>query len=369
MPEVGVRQHVENKGRMRLNQPARFSIAPMMELTDRHFRYLARLMTRESILYTEMLTSRAVIHGDRPHLLDYNAVEQPLVLQLGGSDPSEMAEAARIGEAWGYREINVNVGCPSDRVQAGRFGACLMAEPDLVADMVKAMQRAVSIPVTVKCRLGVDRDDSYEVVADFVARVADAGCEHFIVHARKAWLDGLSPKENRSVPPLRYEYVYRLKRERPDLFITINGGVTNWEAVTEHWQQVDGVMSGRTAYHHPAFLMSADAMIARVDDARRGHDSVTSPQPPTTAALADVARRYAVYIQARMEQGVRPSIMTRHLVALFQEVPGARLWRRHISENVSSTDDAVKLVDDALVPILDGAQRGGGLSRRARLVR
>lgn len=324
----------------------RFAVAPMMELSDRHFRYLARLLSRHSLLYTEMLTSKAVINGDRDYLLGTDDVDHPVVLQLGGSDPIEMAEAAAIGEAYGYDEININVGCPSDRVQSGRFGACLMAEPDTVSNCVRAMKDAVSVPVSVKCRLGIDRDDSYEALEQFVRRVKDAGCEQFIVHARKAWLDGLSPKENRTIPPLRYPYVYRLKETLPDLHITINGGVDTWEDVQTHLHYVDGVMSGRKAYYTPGFLGRADQVVFS-DLAHAKREAVDAQ------ALAKVAREYAQYTQAWVDQGMKASALTRHIVALYHEVPGARLWRRHISENAPRTDDVVQMVEDALQHVLN----------------
>jgi len=313
----------------------------MMELTDRHYRFLARLLSVHTLLYTEMLTCKAVIHGDRNYLLGKNPVEGPVVLQLGGSDVAEMAEAARIGEDWGYDEINMNVGCPSDRVKAGRFGACLMAEPKLVRDVVAGMQQAVDIPVTVKCRLGIDRDDSYEALASFIATVVDSGCKHFIVHARKAWLDGLSPKENRTIPPLRYEYVYRLKQANPDLHITINGGIETLDDAKEHLKQVDGVMMGRAAYYSPAILANADT--ALFSDLDHGHTHQASLE-----TLSQVAREYAIYMQTWLDQGVRLSAMSRHIVSLFQEVPGARLWRRHISEQAGKATDALTLINEAL---------------------
>lgn len=322
----------------------------MMELTDRHYRYLARLLTRHTLLYTEMLTCKAVIHGDREYLLGKAAEEGPVVLQLGGSEVAEMAEAAAIGEQWGYDEINMNVGCPSDRVKAGRFGACLMAEPELVRDVVAGMQAAVSIPVTVKCRLGIDRDDSYEAVESFIRKVSEAGCTHFIVHARKAWLDGLSPKENRTIPPLRYEYVYRLKAAFPHLHISINGGIQTLEEAGMHLQHVDGVMIGRAAYYQPAILADADATLFA--DLPGGHTHAADMQ-----TLITVARDYACYLQGWVDQGVRLSAMSRHLVALFQEVPGARLWRRHLSEQAGKTTNAVALVDDALELMLNQARR------------
>ncbi len=327
------------------NDHRRFAVAPMMELSDRHFRYLARLLSKHSLLYTEMLTSKAVLHGDREYLLGTDKADQPVVLQLGGSDPAEMAEAAAIGESWGYDEININVGCPSDRVQSGRFGACLMAEPETVAACVSAMQQAVSVPVSVKCRLGIDRDDSYEALEHFVRCVQGAGCEYFIVHARKAWLDGLSPKENRTIPPLRYPFVYRLKETLPDLHITINGGVESWQDVQTHLQHVDGVMSGRKAYYTPGFLGGADqSVFSDLDNAK--------PMIADAQGFADVARSYAQYAQTWVDQGIKASALTRHIVSLYQDIPGARRWRRHISENASRTTDVVQMVEDALEHVL-----------------
>ena len=319
----------------------RLVVAPMMELTDRHYRYLVRLLTRHTLLYTEMLTCKAVIHGDREYLLGKDSQEGPVVLQLGGSEVATMAEAACIGEEWGYDEINMNVGCPSDRVKAGRFGACLMAEPELVRDVVSGMQDKVDIPVTVKCRLGIDRDDSYEALESFAKVVLQSGCKHLIIHARKAWLDGLSPKENRTIPPLRYEYVYRLKQSYPDVHISINGGIDNLVDAKEHLTRVDGVMIGRAAYYSPAILAGADQEI--FSDLPDGYSHTADLQTLTT-----VARSYAAYMQTWMDQGVRLSAMSRHLVSLFQEVPGARLWRRHISEQAGKSTDALTLIDGAL---------------------
>lgn len=326
---------------MDLDTHRRLVIAPMMELTDRHYRFLARLLSKHTLLYTEMLTSAAVIHGDREYLLGKHVDEGPVVLQLGGSDPEQMAAAAQVGEQWGYQEININVGCPSDRVKAGRFGACLMAEPTLVRDTVSAMQEAVTVPVSVKCRLGIDRDDSYEAVEQFVRTVAESGCVHFVVHARKAWLDGLSPKENRTIPPLRYDFVYRLKHDFPHLHISINGGIESLDAALEHLQQVDGVMIGRAAYYHPAILAEADKRVFPTVAHGYTHSADFD-------VLCDVARSYAHYMQGWMDKGVRLSAMSRHLVALFQQVPGARLWRRHISEHASKAPNAITLIDEAL---------------------
>lgn len=327
----------------------RLSVAPMMELTDRHFRYLMRRITQRSVLYTEMLTTGAILNGDKEYLLGKDPGDSPVILQLGGSDPSELAEAASIGEAWQYDGVNLNVGCPSDRVKSGRFGACLMAEPDLVGDCVKAMQSAVKIPATVKCRLGIDRDDSYEAVRGFVQRVSDQGCTHFIVHARKAWLDGLSPKENRTLPPLRYEYVYRLKQEFPDLHIDINGGIKTMSEVEGHLQHVDGVMIGREAYYNPGSFLNADAQI--YGDTARAVEKASS-----THVLAEIARDYASYMQNHYEAGVRINAMSRHIIALYQGVPGARQWRRHLSENASGASDAHELVESALAYVLDAHQ-------------
>ena len=334
----------------------RLQIAPMMELTDRHYRWLVRRQTRHTLLWTEMLTSAAVVHGDRERLLGH-ADDGPVVLQLGGSDPVQMAEAAAIGEAMGYGEININCGCPSDRVQAGRFGACLMAEADLVGSLVASMQRSVRVPVTVKCRLGIDRDDSYEALERFVETVAGQGCRYFVVHARKAWLDGLSPRENRTVPPLRYEFVYRLKARFPDLHITLNGGLPGPAAVQDHLTRVDGIMLGRAGYYTPASLAEADAAV--FPDVPDGIADSSS-----TDDLAEVARAYAQYMNDWMQTGVRASTLSRHVIALFQEVPGARLWRRRLSEGASTTTDACDLIEYALEPVLQGqrvtAQRIAG---------
>lgn len=311
-----------------------FSVAPMMELTDRHFRFLIRLISTQTRLYTEMLTANAVIHGDRQRLLGYDAVEHPVALQLGGNDPTLLAEAAAIGEQFGYDEINLNVGCPSDRVQSGRFGAALMAEPELVGRCVQSMQKAVSVPVTVKCRIGIDRDESIETLVAFVNAVAEAGCQHFAVHARKAWLDGLSPKENRTIPPLRYDTVYHLKKSRPDLTVIINGGIDSWSAIDTHLQHTDGVMIGREAYYNPIFM-------ARVD-------SYLNDTPMVQPDVFAIAREYAVYMQTQLEQGINLSGMSRHLIALIQQVPGARAWRRHLSSGHKHTTSAVALVEEAL---------------------
>jgi tRNA-dihydrouridine synthase A len=323
----------------------RFSIAPMMDWTDRHCRAFHRMMTRRARLYTEMLTTGAVIHGDRRRLLGFDASEHPVALQLGGSDPRDLAIAAKIGEAFGYDEINLNVGCPSDRVKDGRFGACLMAEPALVAAGVDAMKRAVGIPVTVKCRIGIDDQDP-ELALDMLARgVVAAGADALIVHARKAWLNGLSPKQNRDVPPLDYDRVYRLKAAWPDVPIIINGGIASLGEAKRHLLNVDGVMLGRAAYQEPWRLLAADPDLF----------GVAAPY----ATMKDVFAAMMPYIEDQLAQGMRLHAMTRHFVGAFHGVPGARAFRRHLAENgvrpgagVNVLRDAIALVEDrAAVPI------------------
>ena len=296
----------------------RFCIAPMMDWTDRHERYLLRLISRRVRLYTEMVTTGALIHGDRERFLGHADAEHPLGLQLGGSDPADMARCAVIGQAAGFDEININVGCPSDRVQAGRFGACLMLEPDLVASCFSAMQAQVSIPVTVKCRLGVDEKDQFDDLIEFVETVAGAGCSVFFVHARKAWLSGLSPRENREIPPLQYERVYALKERYPELTVVINGGITEMDQVIGHLEKVDGVMVGREAYQNPWSL-------ARVDETL--FDGL-----PDGKSRSDVLDRYKQYMESQLKNGVPLKRMARHLLGLFQGQPGARVWRRVLSD-------------------------------------
>lgn len=296
----------------------RLSVAPMLDWTDRHCRYFLRLITRHTLLYTEMVTTGALLHGDAARFLRFDPAEHPLALQLGGSDPTDMARCARIGAEWGYDEINMNVGCPSDRVQNGRFGACLMAEPQRVADCVTAMKNAVSIPVTVKTRIGIDERDSYGELVDFVGAVKQAGCDALIVHARKAWLSGLSPKENRDVPPLRYDIVRQLKADFPDLTIAINGGIKTLDETLDCLTTLDGVMIGREAYHNPWLLAQADARI--FGDA------------PGTITRHDVLERFLPYAERELAAGVPLTAMSRHLLGLFQGQPGARAWRRRISE-------------------------------------
>jgi tRNA-dihydrouridine synthase A len=296
----------------------RFCVAPMMDLTDRHCRYFHRLLSRRARLYTEMLTTGTLLHADVARHLDFDVAEHPVALQLGGSEPDELAHAARLGERWGYDEINLNCGCPSERVQRGAFGACLMAEPGLVADCIKAMQDAVQIRVTVKHRIGIDRRDDYPFVRDFVGTLHDAGCHVFIVHARSAWLKGLSPKENREIPPLDYSCVRRLKRDFSRATFVLNGGITLLSRATEQLIPVDGVMLGRAAYHDPYIL-------AAVDAALYGDDA---PPPSRVAVVAAMSE----YLQRQMRGGTHPRHIVRHMLGLFQGLRGARQWRRILSD-------------------------------------
>ena len=293
----------------------------MMDWTDRHCRYLHRLLTRKTLLYTEMVTTGALVHGDVPRHLRFSGEEHPLALQLGGSEPRDLAHCARLGEQWGYDEINLNCGCPSERVQRGAFGACLMAEPALVADCVKAMVDVVSVPVTVKHRIGIDKNEDYAFVRDFVGRIAEAGCQVFIVHARNAWLKGLSPKENREVPPLRYETVHRLKAEFPHLTIVVNGGLTTSDMVQEQLRHVDGAMLGREAYHNPWWLASWDA-------------SFWGDTQPATPTREDVERQMCDYmVREAAQHGTPWSNIARHMLGLRHGLPGARLWRQVWSDH------------------------------------
>ena len=291
----------------------------MMDWTDRHCRYFHRLLTRKAVLYTEMVTSGAVVFGDRQHLIGFDQSEHPVVLQLGGSNPTELAQACRIARDFGYDQINLNVGCPSDRVKSGNFGAALMADPELVGQCILAMNKAVDIPVTVKCRIGIDDQDEDRDLDRFVEIVADAGCTTFIVHARKAWLKGLSPKENRDIPPLNYQRVYRLKEKRPDLEIHINGGINSLAEAKQHLQFVDGVMMGRAAYHQPFLLAGVDADIFG--------------QIPVDTDRAQFIQTLKPYIDRQLASGVRLPQISRHVLGLFHARPGARLWRRYLAEN------------------------------------
>jgi tRNA-dihydrouridine synthase A len=300
------------------NAARRLCVAPMMDWTDRHCRYFHRVLAPSALLYTEMVTTGAVLHGDRDRLLGFNEREHPLALQLGGSDPADLAECARIGQQRGYDEINLNVGCPSDRVQRGSFGACLMLEPGLVKDCVSAMRDAVDIPVTVKTRIGVDNCDSYSWFSDFVNQVAASGCETFIIHARNAWLSGLSPKENREIPELRHDWVYRLKSESPTLTIVLNGGVMSVADARQHLQKLDGIMLGRAAYQNPWVLAECQRELF-------GDAGVADRE----AAVASMTG----YLRAQSARGVPVKNISRHMLGLFQGLPGARLWRRFISEH------------------------------------
>jgi len=297
----------------------KISVAPMIDWTDRHCRYFHRQLTRHARLYTEMITTGALLHGDVARHLDFDAQEHPVALQLGGSEPADLARCARLGEQWGYDEINLNCGCPSERVQKGAFGACLMAEPALVAQCVRAMRDAVSVPVTVKHRIGIDRIERYEFVRDFVGTVAEAGCTTFIVHARNAWLQGLSPKQNREVPPLRYEIVHRLRREFPGLIFVINGGLVNDGQVAAELTEVDGVMIGREAYHNPWWLASWDAQYFGAPDAGLTREAVEE--------------RMVDYMVAQMKGGVSWYAVARHMLGLRHGLPGARRWRQVWSDH------------------------------------
>ncbi len=312
----------------------RFSVAPMMDWTDRHCRAFLRLITRRALLYTEMIPTGAITHGDRERYLGFDPCEHPVALQVGGADPAALAVSARAAADFGYDEINLNVGCPSDRVQQARFGACLMAEPELVAQAVAAMAAAAGLPVTVKTRIGIDERDSYAELGGFVARVAEAGCRSFTIHARKAWLKGLSPKQNREVPPLRYEVVYRLKRDFPDLEIVLNGGIDGLGAAAAHLRQVDGVMLGRAAYQNPYLLSDVDRRFFGDPGAPRSREEV----------IAD----FLPYVEAQLTRGVPLKSMTRHILGLFNGQPGAKLWRRHLSEAAHRPGAGPEVIEAAL---------------------
>lgn len=295
----------------------RVCVAPMLDWSDKHCRYFHRLLSAHAVLYTEMVTTGALINGDRQRHLGFNQQEHPVALQLGGSSVQDLTDCSKMAEDYGYDEVNLNVGCPSDRVQNGRFGACLMAEPQLVADCISAMQVAVKIPVTVKSRIGIDNQDSYEELAHFISTVAAGGCDTFIIHARKAWLSGLSPKQNREVPPLRYDVVQKIKQDFPQLEIIINGGITTLQQTEELLHSVDGVMIGREAYHNPYLLMDVDKMIYQ--------------QESSLKTRHEVALALIPYIQDQLAEGVRLHSITRHILGLFHGVSGARAWRRHLS--------------------------------------
>ncbi len=317
----------------------RFCIAPMMEWTDRHCRFFHRLLTRHALIYTEMVTTGAVLHGDRARLLAFDPAENPVALQLGGCDPAALALSARIGEDFGYDEINLNVGCPSDRVQEGRFGACLMAEPSVVADCVTAMRAAVRIPVTVKCRIGIDDQDPEDSLFAFTDAVKAAGVDALIVHARKAWLKGLSPRENRDVPPLDYALVRRLKAAHTDLAIVLNGGISTLEQAKAELGAMDGVMMGRAAYQEPWRLLDVDPQIFGV--------------AAQFASPKEVALALVPYIEREVSKGVRIHAITRHVLGLFRAVPGARAFRRHLATEAVKPDASAAVMADALALMLD----------------
>jgi tRNA-dihydrouridine synthase A len=317
----------------------RFCVAPMMEWTDRHCRMFHRTLSRRAMLYTEMVTAAAVLHGDRFRLIGFDPAEAPVAVQLGGSDPAALARAAAFAQSFGYDEVNLNCGCPSDRVQSGRFGACLMAEPDLVARCFGAMQDAVSIPVTVKCRIAIDDQDAVLALDRFVAEVAAAGCRTFIVHARKAWLQGLSPKQNRDVPPLDHGRVYRLKADRPDLEIVINGAIASLDAAQGHLEHVDGVMLGRAAYHDPWLLADVD---------RRLFGAANPVESRKQAVEA-----YLPYVEGELARGVPLAAMTRHVLGLFNGLPGARAFRRHVSENAHRPGAGTEVLTRAVAQVTE----------------
>lgn len=318
----------------------------MMDWTDRHYRYFMRQLTRRTLLYTEMITTGAILHGDKARHLDFSELEHPLALQLGGDDPKALAECAIIAETWGYDEVNLNVGCPSDRVQNGNFGACLMAQPELVRDCVQAMRESTTLPITVKHRIGIDTLDSYEDMAHFVEVVAAARPAKFTVHARIAWLKGLSPKENRTVPPLRYNDIYRLKQNFPELMIELNGGVVTLADVQQHLTQVDAVMLGRAAYQNPYLFAGVDGqMYGDTCEVRSRHEVVLAMLP---------------YIDAMLEKGVYLSSVSRHMLHLFAGQPGAKAWKRHISENAHKAGADTGVLLDALAKVPEHVQYARG---------
>ncbi|TCT35468.1 tRNA-U16,U17-dihydrouridine synthase [Vibrio crassostreae] len=315
----------------------RLSVAPMLDWTDRHCRYFHRLLSQQTLLYTEMVTTGAILHG-KGDFLEYNEQEHPLALQLGGSNPVDLAACAKLAGERGYDEVNLNVGCPSDRVQNGRFGACLMAEPELVADCISAMKEVTDIPITVKTRIGIDDQDSYEFLTKFVSTVSEkGGCEQFTIHARKAWLSGLSPKENREIPPLDYDRAYQIKKDFSDLVIAVNGGITTLEQTKEHLQHLDGVMIGREAYHSPFILAEVDQQIFGLDTPIKKRSQVVEEMYP--------------YIERELSNGASLGHISRHMLGLFQSMPGARQWRRYISENAHKKGAGIEVMQTALAKI------------------
>lgn len=321
---------------MNIDFNRRLSIAPMLDCTDRHERYFLRLLSKHILLYSEMVTTNALLHTDPDQFLRHQEFEYPAVLQLGGSNPADLAKCSKMVEESGFQEVNLNCGCPSDRVQNGNFGACLMKDKNLVADCFKAMQDAVSIPVSIKCRIGVDEFDSWDFFRDFVGTIADAGCRVFIIHARKAWLKGLSPKENREVPPLHYDFVHRLKAEMPQLNISINGGIKTLDQVQEQLQDLDGVMVGREAYENPWFLRDADERI---------FNDASAAKPECRKALLEA---YLPYVEMEAARGTPTTILVRHLYGLFNGKPGARKFRQHLGENAPKTKSPAEMIRRAM---------------------
>ena len=319
-----------------------FSIAPMIDWTDRHDRYFLRLISKHALLYTEMITTGAIIHGDRERHLGFNTEEHPVAVQLGGSNPTDLALCSTICEDYGYDEINLNVGCPSDRVQSGAFGACLMAQPELVAECIVKMKAACQLPVTIKCRIGIDDQDEYEDLQRFVTATQQAGCKTYIVHARKAWLQGLSPKENRDIPPLNYDRVYQLKRELPELEIIINGGIKTLDECKSHLNHVDGVMMGREAYQNPFILADVDHLFFGTNKS----GSKTSPSIQITRN--EIVDQMICYIDELLANGGQLKWVSRHILGIFQGIPGARAWRRHLSEHAYKKGATSEVIRDAL---------------------
>lgn len=322
----------------------RFCTAPLMDWSTRHCRFFWRLLSSQSRVYTEMVTTGALKHGDRQRFLDFHPSENPIALQVGGSDSKELAFAASLAEQWGYDEINLNCGCPSDRVQNGLIGACLMLHPQKVADGIKAMQDATNIEVTIKHRIGVDDMDDYSAMLQFIETIAATGCRTFIIHARKAWLQGLSPKQNREIPPLCYDYVYRLKKEIPELNIVLNGGITSFSECEEHLKYVDGVMLGREAYNNPYFLAQVDKVLFA--------DEYNTEQNYQTISRQDVCLKYIDYCKLELDKGTRLQHMTKPILGLFHGQKGGRAFRRHLSENVHKPNAGISVLEDALTKVL-----------------
>ncbi len=325
-----------------MSEVYKFSIAPMLRCTDRHFRYFARLLTKQSLLYTEMITTGAIIYGDQERLLKFNEVEHPVALQLGGSDPNEMAKCAEYAQQYNYNEVNINVGCPSERVQAGKFGACLMLEPKTVAKCITAMKTTTDLNVTVKTRIGVDDRDDYESLAKFVNVIANADCKTIIIHARKAYLKGLSPRQNRSVPPLRYEVVYQLKQDYPELNFVLNGGLKNLTDIKKHLGELDGVMVGREAYDNPFFLASIDKEIF--------------DENVSNVSREQVLTQYKTYMKAELERKIPMKNLAQHIFGLFNGIPGARSWRRYLSDNIYQPGVGLEVIEQAF-ELVDSKQR------------